>query len=76
MERACQKLGVELAFCEVEGVRDGLDQLWDTDRIEEAVAPLLADCAAVFTFDRGGVSGHPNHSALSKLFASKAVPAT
>lgn len=48
-------------------LRDGMDEAWDPDRIATHVAEHLQarQSRAVLTFDRYGVSRHPNHIAVA-----------
>jgi N-acetylglucosaminylphosphatidylinositol deacetylase len=47
-------------------LQDGMQQHWDAEAVAALVRAQVRQCRAdaVFTFDSGGVSGHPNHVAV------------
>jgi len=47
-------------------LQDNITVLWDADVIAQVIEPYVMknDISAILTFDRHGVSSHPNHQAL------------
>lgn len=69
MQRSCAQVGVEgsdLVVLDLEELQDG-PHAWDENAVAEQVASFVREreVNVVFTFDGGGVSGHPNHVSTS-----------
>jgi len=64
-EKELNKAAQLLGFTEVyfSDFVDGFNEHWDAQRIAEAVADKVGKETVIVTFDRWGVSGHPNHIA-------------
>lgn len=66
---SCKVMGVVECFCvDDERLADGMDEDWEVDVVKEHVLEVLNKRLEdlVITFDSHGVSGHPNHIAVSK----------
>ena len=71
---SCAVLGLPASRVAVHAFPDGPSRVWAPQRVAEAISSFLRAnrfgvpggplLAAIVTFDRHGVSGHPNHSAL------------
>ena len=64
---ACKFLGVDEHTCaNDEKLIDGLKEKWCEETVRKYVGDYVRDhnIKAVFTFDKHGVSDHPNHIAL------------
>jgi len=69
--KSCAVLGIpndRISVINEEGMKDGFDKVWDTQKIAEIVTNHVEknDIQSVITFDGFGVSGHPNHIATYK----------
>eukprot|EP00887_Chlorella_sp_A99_P005752 scaffold1.g5752.t1 len=65
---ACALLGIErrdVTIVDDPALQDGMDRDWSPAAVERHVAAAVerARPQTLLTFDRGGVSGHPNHRA-------------
>ncbi|XP_063695127.1 probable N-acetylglucosaminyl-phosphatidylinositol de-N-acetylase [Bolinopsis microptera] len=71
LEQSAKKLGIpgeNMKIAENEGLQDGPSNKWDVEVVGEEVGNYAKQCTPdiIITFDRYGVSGHPNHIATSK----------
>ncbi|PRW58201.1 N-acetylglucosaminyl-phosphatidylinositol de-N-acetylase isoform C [Chlorella sorokiniana] len=67
--RACSLLGMrrqDVTIVDDPQLQDGMQQRWPADVVAEHVAAAVQRLqpSRVYTFDAGGVSGHPNHLAV------------
>lgn len=62
--RSCRVLGVASCVA-LDELQDGPENVWDADKVESALEKYFETCTeeitTLMTFDRFGVSGHPNH---------------
>ncbi|KAF9892980.1 hypothetical protein FE257_000572 [Aspergillus nanangensis] len=70
LQRSCASLGIREERCvclDKEEMQDNPQQWWEEDRIQAVVVKYLQrwDVDLIITFDRGGISGHINHRAVS-----------
>lgn len=78
LKRSCQILGIHSvhaleylnAICSslkiISEFKDGMKKEWDEDKIRIVFRKYSNGMDAIYTFDRYGVSGHPNHCAISR----------
>jgi len=71
LQYSSKKIGIpeeNLKIVENEGIQDGPENMWRVEHVGEEVGNYTKQCKPdiIITFDRYGVSGHPNHIATSK----------
>lgn len=50
--------------------KDGMNELWEENEIRKLVKKHSQGINLIYTFDNYGVSGHPNHCAISRALRS------
>ena len=68
---SCSKLGVmpnHVTIVDDERFKDGPENVWDIDGLVDRIVSVIkrVNADSVVTFDCSGVSGHANHTAISK----------
>ena len=71
LKLSCCEFGIKnLDIIDDERLQDGMENIWEPEYVAEFLRKYISkwNIEVLITFDEGGVSAHPNHSAVS--FAS------
>lgn len=70
MMAATDHFGItDVTIIDDDKLKDGMDEKWDEQLIQSYVLEQIRrnrDITSIITFDRNGVSGHPNHKSVSE----------
>lgn len=77
LHKASRSLGISPSDVHVGRFDDGMDKIWEAERVAATVADTvtITNASFIITFDAWGVTGHPNHVAAHrgvKAYASTA----